>query len=229
MSSFNKDRILEKIQKCFALSKSSNPNESALALRQAHKLLEKYNLTMSEVELSDISNEDSFIRKSAIKHYESTLAVVIANAFDCVASFKDVYDKRLKRKIVIVFSGYSSDVTVANYAFEVLFRQLKQARKEYLKSIRLSFPSSKRQKLADNFCLGWAQSVYNIVEKISPVNKNKIEKIRQKFEFTKTKKRGPQGLDYENYIAMMEGKEKGDDAKIWNATTNESEKRKYLE
>lgn len=229
MSSFDKNRILEKVKKCFSLAESNNPNESASALRQAHKLLEKYNLTMSEIELVDIIDKDSFIKKSTIKFYESTLATTIAMAFDCIASFKDIYDKNLKRKIVIVFSGYSSDVTIANYAFEVLFRQLKQARKEYLKSLNPNLDSSKRQKLADNFCLGWAGSVFHIVEKMRPVDNNKIDKINQKFSFMESRQRGPQSLDYENSLAMMEGKEKGNDAQIWNATTDESKKCYYIE
>jgi hypothetical protein len=39
------DAIIRKIEKCLALSKSSNEHEAAAALRQATKLMEAYNIT----------------------------------------------------------------------------------------------------------------------------------------------------------------------------------------
>ena len=42
-------KIIELIQKCLALSKSSNEHEATLALRKAQELLEKYNLSMRDI------------------------------------------------------------------------------------------------------------------------------------------------------------------------------------
>lgn len=44
----DQDRILDKIKKCLEMAKGkgSNPNEAEIALRQAHKLMETYNLEM---------------------------------------------------------------------------------------------------------------------------------------------------------------------------------------
>ena len=45
------NRTLDKIKKCLemAKSKTSNPHEAEIALRQAHKLLELYDLEMGDV------------------------------------------------------------------------------------------------------------------------------------------------------------------------------------
>lgn len=47
----DQERILEKIKKCMemAKSKTANPNEAETALRQAHKLMEAYNLELGDV------------------------------------------------------------------------------------------------------------------------------------------------------------------------------------
>ena len=227
MSSFNKDRILEKVKKCFALSKSSNPNEAALALRQAHKLLKKHNLTVSEIELIDIVNGDVFIKKSSIKKYEINLSVVISKAFGCISvtSERIINNKKIK---MLSFTGYSEDVKIANYSFEVLNRQLKAARKEYLKTLDSNLSSYKKQKLVDGFCLGWTISISEIVKDISPSNEEKINKINEKFNYKKARNR-KNYLDRDLMKALSDGKIKGNDAKIWHATTDESEKIKYLE
>ena len=48
------EKVLEKIKKCLRLAKSSNPHEAAAAMRQAQKLMEKYNLTERDVDLTDV-------------------------------------------------------------------------------------------------------------------------------------------------------------------------------
>ena len=55
----DKDSLLEKIEKLFALSRSSNPNEAALALRRAMMLMEKYHITEDELNNSKASDQIS--------------------------------------------------------------------------------------------------------------------------------------------------------------------------
>lgn len=44
-----RDKILQKIQKCMRLSKSSEPHEAAAAMRQAQKLMQAYQVSDSEL------------------------------------------------------------------------------------------------------------------------------------------------------------------------------------
>ena len=48
------ERVIRKIKRCLALSKSSNENEAATAMRQAQALMREYRLTEMEVHLSDV-------------------------------------------------------------------------------------------------------------------------------------------------------------------------------
>lgn len=49
----DKDKVIDLIQKCLRLSDSPNENEAEAALAKAQELLEKYNLTMEQVKLTD--------------------------------------------------------------------------------------------------------------------------------------------------------------------------------
>ena len=48
------ERAIRKIKHCLALSASSNEHEAAAAMRQAQKLMAKYRLTETQVNLSDV-------------------------------------------------------------------------------------------------------------------------------------------------------------------------------
>ena len=48
-------RILDKIKKLMALAGSNNPHEAANALRKAQLLMQQYQLSEADVELSDIA------------------------------------------------------------------------------------------------------------------------------------------------------------------------------
>src|SRR3546814_17733487 len=66
------DRVLNKIQKCLALSKSAEPHEAAAAMRQAQKLMDKYNIDNSTVELAEIGELRlvSRVSVSSVKPWE---------------------------------------------------------------------------------------------------------------------------------------------------------------
>ena len=80
----NKQRIIDKITRCLALSKSSNENEAATALRQAHAMMAKYDITMGDIELSDIKqkhSESRLARRPPI--HLAALGNMIARIFGC--------------------------------------------------------------------------------------------------------------------------------------------------
>ena len=75
----NGSDIRLKIKKLFQLSNSPNENEAALALERAQKLMEEYNLTMSEVEgvkdagSNDIIDEKYNEKAKRFKKWETVL------------------------------------------------------------------------------------------------------------------------------------------------------------
>lgn len=80
----NKEKILNKIKKCLALSKSANPQEAAIALKQAQALMQEYNVTQTDVMFSDVqkqaSNSQATEKRPQWDHY---LMWVVAQAFGC--------------------------------------------------------------------------------------------------------------------------------------------------
>jgi hypothetical protein len=52
-----RDEALLKIKKCMALSKSAEPHEAAVALRQAQKLMEQFSVNEQDMSLLDVHEE----------------------------------------------------------------------------------------------------------------------------------------------------------------------------
>jgi len=59
------NKIIHKIRKCLALSKSANEHESAIALRQAQKLMLEHGISDNEIQAHEANERN--IRASASK------------------------------------------------------------------------------------------------------------------------------------------------------------------
>lgn len=160
-------KILDKIKKCLRLAQSSNPNEAATALRQAQILMEQHGVSMDDVAISDVDTSltPSGAGKTPPNHI-AMLVDMVCQAFCAEAIYTQVIDsKSLSWKGHVEFIGINSAAEIAAYAYEVLFRQLKRARTEYLKSLNKRLKQSTKVRRADIFCRGW---VLAVSEKVSP-------------------------------------------------------------
>lgn len=153
----NRDKIIDKIKKCLALSASSNEHEAAAALRQARKLMEAHgisDLDMQAAEAEERRAKSSVTAKPAA--WESTLAHRVADAFGCRLIFAAGY---WARRAEWMFIGCGAAPEVAQYAFTVLLRQVKRARAEHIKANLKRCKSATKTRRADLFCEGWVRSV----------------------------------------------------------------------
>ncbi|AWY19538.1 DUF2786 domain-containing protein [Moraxella bovis] len=164
-------KILEKIKHCLALSKSSNEHEAVTALRQAHALMKKHGVSEADIALSDIiatKNSQKLAQKPAL--YQVALAHVIADIFGCQTMIG--YHDNQKR--AIYFVGVGANAEIANYAYDVLFRQLKSARQTYIKQelsrVRLTKNKTAR---ADAFCIGFVSQVKDLTAHLVVDNPHK--------------------------------------------------------
>ncbi len=173
----DKETAIKKIQKCLALSKSSEANEAAAALRQAQKLMEQFDVEHPELLASNVS--ESWSKSSVIKtppRYEVRLASMVAGAFGCELMFS----RKLSVSQLAIDGGYSfigvsAAPEVASYSYCVLRRQLKKARENYIKTV-LNRHRKNKTAAADIYCEGWVSSVQNSVLKTA-VNKEHKESI----------------------------------------------------
>jgi len=160
----NKAEAIAKIKKCLQLGASANEFESANALRQARKLMEKYQISEQEMTLSDIGETGSKIhQKQSPPEYICVLFNTIADIMAC-----RVYMTRSEDGCAyIMFVGLLPNDELASYAFDTLQRKLKAARKEYiaseLKYVRLR---SNKVKRADVYCMGWVYAVADAVSSL---------------------------------------------------------------
>lgn len=154
----DKEKILEKIRKCLALAQSGNEHEAAAALRQARALMESHDI--SEAEMLAIGVGQKSARAGAVDRpaqWESLLAHGISRAFGC----RLVFSSGMIGEWTFYGCGPSPDVAV--YAFEVLFRQAKKARKEHIDNALRRFKKSNKTRRADLFCLGWVSTALSSV------------------------------------------------------------------
>ncbi|WP_300113338.1 DUF2786 domain-containing protein [Sphingobium sp.] len=155
------DALLSKIKKCLALAKSSNEHEAAAALAKARELMEEHGVSMADIAMSEIGEASA--KGSANQRpplWETALCLTVRHALGCKVV---ISAQRLR-----IYIGGGAAPAIASYAFTVLFRQLKAARKEYIrKHLRRCRPGRQRQR-ADIFCEAWALSVYTKVKALMP-------------------------------------------------------------
>jgi hypothetical protein len=168
-------KILDKIKKCLRLAQSSNPNEAATALRQAQILMEQHGVSMDDVVISDVDTSlaPSGAGKTPPNHI-AMLVDMVCQAFGAQAIYTQLMDsKSWTWKGHIEFIGINGAAEISAYAYEVLLRQLKRARSEYLKSLNKRLKQSTKVRRADIFCQGW---VLAVSEKITPHQRTEAEK-----------------------------------------------------
>lgn len=162
------ERILEKVKKCLALADSDNPTEAAAALRQAQKLMAKHDLTMSDMELSHIGETETHNRAATrsrdLPVWVARLRQLVCEAFQVMGISRLRYKGTSRTCFnTAVFVGRGDKPAVAQYTYEVLFRQLTADRKRYYDEETFGTATDRRRQ-ADLFCDSWVASVQHKVE-----------------------------------------------------------------
>ncbi|WP_312481078.1 DUF2786 domain-containing protein [Stutzerimonas nitrititolerans] len=177
----DQDRILEKIKKCLEMAKGkgSNPNEAEIALRQAHKLMEAYNLEMGDV-LASMAGEITIEAGSdgTPPTWRIRLALTCAHAFGTHM----IITRKLKGHFDVVgafiFVGCAAAPELSGYAYQVLERQLQKARREFLSSSKNKrCKRSTKVARGDHFANGWIDAVYHKVDEFAGVDDSIAEAI----------------------------------------------------
>ena len=159
-----REKIIDKIKKCLALSSSSNEHEAAAALRQAEKLMEQHGV--SDLDMQAAEANEKRARSGAMKrpaNWETVLAAKIADAFGCQMIF--AYDWKGYGEWVFIGTGAAPEV--AEYAFRVLFRQGKNARAEHIKYRLRRCKQGTKTRRADLFSEGWVRAVTSLIKTFS--------------------------------------------------------------
>lgn len=180
----DRQKALEKIKRCLALSQSANEHEAAAAMRQARFLMDKWQVTDNDIDLLDIT--ESSTRAGSVSRpaeWEANLAVIVANTMQCQAVFvsKHCLGKGgLARVGEWNFVGVDPSPEIATYAFQVLSRQIRKARTHYIKTNlkRVKIAANKTRR-ADLFCDGWIDTASRLILDLSANSPATMRRIEQ--------------------------------------------------
>lgn len=160
------DRIIDKVKKCIALSKSDNPHEAAAALRQAQALMRKHGINEAGIAAAEIGAVDvehksgNALRPPA---WESMLMVLVGTAFGCRGMLVPGAKANGRRSAGgFRYIGVTANATMASHTSTVLMRLLRSARVAHVKQLKSEakmegwkLTAAEERSAADAFCLGW--------------------------------------------------------------------------
>lgn len=171
----SEERILDKIKKCLemAKSRSSNPNEAEIALRQARKLMDLYSLEMGDV-LASMARETWVAAGSqgTPPVWRARLMQVCAHAFGTRVIIVSGFMSAAR----FVLVGCAAAPELTGYAYQVLERQLQKARREYLDTQKRCKRSTKVAR-GDAFANAWIDAVYSKIDAFAGVEDGVAEAI----------------------------------------------------
>lgn len=216
----DRDKIIDKIKKCLALSASSNEHEAAAALRQATKLMEAHGISDLDVLAADaVECAIKAGAKTKPAAWEATLAKRVADAFGCRLLFSPVWLFEDSGKWL--FIGCDPAAEIGSYAFSVLFRQCKRARAEHIKTVLKRCKAATKTRRADLFCEGWVSSVVGKINAFAGTDEQRLmidaymAKHHPKVGTGKTTDRnGQRRLSDRDYNDYASGIHKGKDAQL---------------
>lgn len=172
-------RVLDKIRRCLALSESSNPNEAAQALKQAKILMQKHQLTESDVLASEVAEFEVKANHKGKNppEWEADLAQMIAKVFECVCM-----RRRYKGAAHWLFIGVSPAPEVAGYAMQVVLRKCISERRDFLTTGHAALRGGRSGKIkaADCFCQGFVLGCKPSIESLDPKKDTRIAEYMEK-------------------------------------------------
>lgn len=154
------EKIVEKIKKLLALSKSPNENEAMAAALKAQALMAKYEIDLSQIE----TNEDRKIveriycdnGKHEMKKWKYGLATIVANNFMC---------KMFLYGTSVVFYGYEEDAEIALNTFRYLYEAGNRLALKYYNNYRKNGMPTKG--VMNTYLSGFKAGIKSILEKQS--------------------------------------------------------------
>lgn len=166
MNTTNLDSVIRKIEKCLALSKSSNEGEAAAALRQAQKLMAAYNVTAEALAGAAIgesrADTNAWTRPPG---WEMHLLNIIKVAFGCEALLF-LGSGVTKRLTQVSYIGVKHQAKLAAFAHEVLRRQVERDRTRYTATLA-GYSRGEKIKAGEAFSIGYVENLRRQVDALA--------------------------------------------------------------
>ena len=205
----NNKKIIDKIYKCLRLSESGNPNEAALALRQATSMMKKYGISDAQVLAAEVTESATQAGKRFNPPFWAlALANLVAEAFQC----RNLISRQYGRRPEFRFIGLGFKAEVATYSYSVLHRYLLRAIEEFELTAEDSAKDElEKKRRTEVFAQAWLFRVGRTVSEFIGDNADKEiidEYIQQKYGETAELAGEPlltntQNADYDDILSGM--------------------------
>ena len=205
----NNKKIIDKIYKCLRLSESGNPNEAALALRQATSMMKKYGISDAQVLAAEVTESATQAGKRFNPPFWAlALANLVAEAFQC----RNLISRQYGRRPEFRFIGLGFKTEVATYSYTVLHRYLLRAINDFELSAEDSAKDeTEKQRRTEVFAQAWLFRVGRTVSEFIGDDADKAiidEYIQEKYGETAEMAReatptNTQTADYDDILSGM--------------------------
>lgn len=174
----DRDKLLDRVRKCLALSKSSNEHEAAAALRQAQKIMAAHGIDEDEVGLalyaSDFVDHDDY--EHGLK--KPMLIMCVIDLMQRAFGVSAVWEKSPDNKHRIRYFGEKSGVMLAVHSHTVVYRAVNASWRRHVKDN----PGIKGVRDARaSFARGWCAAVVEKIQDLRP-DSDKVAAINKKKE-----------------------------------------------
>ena len=216
----NNKKIIDKIYKCLRLSESGNPNEAALALRQATSMMKKHGISDAQVLAAEVSESAT----QAGKHFNPpfwalALANLVAEAFEC----RNLITRQYGRQPEFRFIGLGYKAEVATYSYAVLHRYLLRAIEGFEQSVEDKGDKDEleKQRRAEVFAQAWLFRVGRTVSEFIGANaadKEVIDEyIQEKYGETVELAGQPANTQNADYDDILSGMRAANDVELYRS------------
>lgn len=150
----NNKKIIDKIYKCLRLSESGNPNEAALALRQATSMMKKHGISDEQVLAAEVTESVTQAgERFNPPFWALALANLVAEAFDC----RNLISRQYGKPPEFRFIGLGFKAEVATYSYTVLHRYLHRAIDDFEQSVenKKDDDGAENKRRAEVFAQAW--------------------------------------------------------------------------
>jgi len=212
-------KIIDKICKCLRLSESGNPNEAALALRQATSMMKKYGISDAQVLAADVTES---VTQAGERYnppfWALALANLVADAFQC----RNLISRQYGRRPEFRFIGLGFKSEVATYSYTVLHRYLVRAIDEFEISVKDSCTQDEpeRQRRIEVFAQAWLFRVGRTVTEFIGENVDKKaidEYIQEKYGETSELEGEPTDTQHADYSDIISGMQAANEVELYRS------------
>ena len=212
----DRQKVLDKISKCLRLSASCNPNEAALALRQARSLMKKYHVTDDQIQAL-LVEEDSAHYGCEFNppFWALALSDIVSHAFDC----RVLIARRFGRQPEYRFIGMDCSPSIATYTFTVLYRKLEQARATFMQDSDAK-DEAENTRRGDVFAQAWLFRVAGKVMEfvVNPVTRAAVNRyVQEQYGDTVEFVQDPVATETADYEDMLSGMKAAEDVALYRS------------